>query len=283
MPTPETPVRECNTGVIFRRSSVFGIIRATAGKAPNCFQVHIGDYVHVKTKGVGRVTALYVSGVVKRLCASVRLLMTASELEQHYNIVGPLLAGGKPVPDYVVFETEEEAHHIKLSKIRSSCKLAEPGDPWPQELYLGGYYYREEGIRLPWVRPMRSREQPQYGKPGSGPANDLDLLVACLGLIVWADDFQTFTRRMHSTTSLCVTYNVLPYPVRQSPRMIRLLSCFPPGTDDMAVFRIIFWCLLQLEKGVVMPAKVNKGSAFVKVCSVTIPSPHKRLLLFDSV
>jgi len=53
--------------------------------------------------------------------------------------------------------------------------------------------------------------------------------------------------------------------VRKSPTMIRLLSCFPPGVDDMAAFRGTFCCLLKLEKGVVMPAAVAEGAAFVQV------------------
>lgn len=266
LPTPETPVRECNTGETFRRSSVFGIHRAFAGPLPSNFFVQIGDYVHASESVVGRVTALYVSGVTKGLCASVRLLMTTSELKQKLGLPQPITdSSGEEIPSYVLLETEEELHHVPLETIERRCSLGLPGGPWPKEYFLAGYYLRKKGLVAPWCRPLRSSEVPQYGKPGAGPANPTFLPVLSLGFIGWCDDFQTFVRRQFSTTSLAVTFNVYPYPLRVAPAMIRLLSCFPPGVDDMEVFRIIFWCLLRLEKGVVMPAAVTEGSAFVKV------------------
>ena len=232
MPSPKTPVREFNTGEIYRKSSVFGIHRARTQTAPQGFNVHIGDHV-MHHNYVYRVTALYVSERCEPeftgLCASLRLLLSTAQVVERYELPGPpLTPEGHLLEPHHYLETDEVINQVELKHLTRCGFVIRL--PWeevrPQEPQLVGYFIRGHPD-FPWTRPLAKSEIPQYGQPGVGPANPHHYPVANLGLVVWADDFQTYSMRQHSTTSLCVTYNVWPYRLRMSPQKIRSVTAMP--------------------------------------------------------
>lgn len=107
-----------------------------------------------------------------------------------------------------------------------------------------------------------------HPSPDPVAVNSEHLPVANMSLVTWGDKYQTFRRRVHSTTMFASTYSSLPFELRNSHAFIRIISCTPPEVCELTAFRTIFGCLRQLEAGVSMPCRdqelAPKGEVFVR-------------------
>ena len=273
---PNTPVREFNTGRVMRSSGVLGLNRVLCGKGIKFF-VRIGSYVEFEEDDgslcYGRVVAVYVSYKVKTLAVSLRRFLTNQEIESKHSIAPPLgLCDG--FKDNV-WETVEICEHVSLERVVRLCAAVEftpavfssskqPDPPSSDSVAVVGHFCLGEEGRSPfsvWHYPSTKSEQGLQGETG----NFHSLPVCNLGLVVWGDDFQQWAHRVLSTTNVAFSVSSLPFPLRMSGAWIRVVSCVPSGADEMEALRIILWPLLQMEKGVVVPADVDGSQVLLKV------------------
>ena len=238
---------------------MLGISRALAGRNGVEFDVVVGDYVRFCGGSVGRITGLYISYVCKGTAASVRRLTKSTDLLDPAEPISEGCTGGESL-----WETNTVEDHVAVATIESLCHVLEM-EPGGSRAPVGAFFLRGiyAGGRFlhPWRFPIVKSEARQHNTRH----NVEKLPVANLGLVVWADGFQTFNRRTHSTTTLAVTFSNLPYRLRMSGPWIRVLSCFPPRVDEMELFHIVFWPLLEMERGQVVSAATSNKRAFVKV------------------
>ena len=283
-PSPEAAVRELNNGRVWA-SEMFGIERIVAGPDDDIL-VKPGDSVTLHPRGAvptpegrdcaiflavpgrrlqGRITEIYISDVTKEWACSVRLLLTA-DLIKDLDGSKAGVPTAQPLPGYEggLWETCVLLHHVHLSSLLGVCEVDEVPSTDRQHrqarFCLLGHYTEKRVFQSPWKLPTHPSERRRRDKG----RNPLQLPIAKLGLVAWADGFQTFTRASHSTTAVSMTHAALPYPLRNSVTWVRNLSFLPPGVDHNEALRIIFWPLKKLERGVVVPAATPQKQAFLR-------------------
>lgn len=261
------PVRELNTGEVFRESGTFGIHRVLAGVGELRSEVVLGQYVQFlhpsgvwSTPGgvtVGRVIAFYVSQPKGALCFSARIMIPTTALEEQdlEASIPPPVAGFSAC----FWDSDVVEDHLPTSLVLSVAEMstvARSSGGQGRWLIQGFYSTRDEEFEFPWKSTRRHGELGLTDENGVllKSFNQEHLPVANMGLVMWEDDFQTFNGRQHSTTTCAFTYSVLPFRLRMSAAWIRVFSYVPPGVDITEANRLMLWCLTQMERGVVVKA-----------------------------
>ena len=268
-PRDHDPIREFNTGRVYRENACFGVSRCHV-KGHN---INMGSYVsYGDPDGLrqGRVKAIYVDMAKSRLCVSIERLLSQQELLRELQATAPDTSPREPNTLYY-WQTPLIDEHVPVCQIQKPLSVSVPGLEAAEG--GGGGGGDERHIRRVIIGSYRGRKPANYqdkwveweeppddiSPPISSDFNPDHLPIANLGLVVWADDFESKKHRNESTTNVACTYSVLPYPLRMSNSWIRIVATFPPGVDPMECFRLVFSFLLTAEKGEVMDLAGSDG------------------------
>lgn len=265
------PVKELNTGSLARSSPCFGIHRVSIGDDQKQL-VRAGDFVEYICGGedsgphLGRVCATYVDLLRARLAVSLQRVVSASWLERVAR--EGLTPGGhhQREPQEAVWLTNLVHERVPVDCITRLVQFACPEPDCEDIPWIAGEAKLDGGdvvSRVSW-----SCIPPWVPAPDPVALNPDHLPVANMSLAVWGDKFQTFRRRVHSTTMYATTYASLPFELRNSHAFIRVISCTPPEVCELTAFRTIFGCLRRLEEGLSLPCKdpglAPEGRVFVR-------------------
>lgn len=275
-PGPHHPVKEMNNGSLARSSPCFGIHRFKIGQGDEEELVRAGDFVHYRARSgeggleLGRLSAVYVDLLSTRLAVSIQRCVSSAwlegTLEDEASAAGEeaeLLPAGLEGALWLTNLVDERVPVANIVGVAHPvCRRAYGG----VSPLLAGEARVETGGAVSWK--LWHTIPPWYPAPDPVAMNPEHLPVANMSLVTWGDKYQTFRRRVHSTTMFASTYASLPFELRNSHAFIRIISCTPPEVCELTAFRTIFGCLRELEGGVAMPCRdlelAPKGKVFVR-------------------
>jgi len=252
-----------NTGLLARESPFYGVERFVLSRGADSELVYLGDFV--KCSGAlkrgqlrfprrGRVVAVYVHGKSGRLWVSLRTLLATAEVVEAYRPAAPPPETNVLSSDSDLWELDSVEERVPVEQVTAKLRRSR---------LAGQFSLRGGGT---WTVKVGGGAD-DLGEAEEAPNPD-HFPVVKLGLVTWADSFETFRTRQQSTALVACTYSPLPFPLRMSRSWVKLLSCTPSDVSQVAAFRAVFSCLLDLEKNVLLDAAPEfageRGKVFLR-------------------